>query len=260
MKHVLQNSKIALFAGLFIVVIGASAWQIQTHKEPAAQDSESVSSSDTTRPGAVYPDKINLGINTDSIMKAAQTAVAAINFNNIQQQINASLANINFEEINKNIEASMKNINWDSMKIEVNKAMDEAKVEMAKVDKEQIKESLEKAKAALKSEQFKQQIDLSNVQKEVQESMAKARKEIEKARTEIANYRNLVAALQNDGLIKAGEPYKVELKDNMLYINGVKQSKETTEKYRSYYQGKTHFTIYDNKNHKNEEDNDGTDL
>jgi hypothetical protein len=259
MKHVLQNSKIALFTGLFIIVIGTSAWQLQTNAEPAAQDSEQACSGDTTRPGTVYPDKIDLGINTDSILKAAQSAVSAIDFNKIQQQINASLANINFDEINKNIEASMKNIDWDKMKMEVNKAMDEAKAEIAKVNTQEIKASLEKAKAELNSEQFKKQIDLSNLQKEVQESMVKAKKEIEKAKTEIANYRNFVAALQSDGLIKAGEPYKIELKDNVLYINGVKQSNETTEKYRKYYQGKTHFTIYDNKG-KNDKEEEGTDL
>lgn len=259
MKHALQNSKIALFAGLFIIVICTSAWQLQINEAPAAQDNEQACSGDTTRPGAVYPDKIDLGINTDSILKAAQAALSAIDFNKMQQQINASLSNINFEEINKNIEASMKNIDWDKMKIEMNKAMDEAKAEIAKVNTKEIKESLEKAKAELKSEQFKQKIDLSNLQKEVQESMAKAKKEIEKAKTEIANYKDFVAALQSDGLIKAGEPYKIELKDNVLYINGVQQTKATTEKYRRYYQGKTHFTIYDNKGKKDKDDDEGTD-
>src|SRR4051794_41126682 len=102
MKHVLQSSKIALYTGLLIIVIGTSAWQLQTDEEPATQDNEQACS-DTTRPGTVYSDKIDLGINIDSIMKAAQTAVSSIDFNKIQQQINASLANINFEEINKNI-------------------------------------------------------------------------------------------------------------------------------------------------------------
>jgi hypothetical protein len=258
MKHVLQNSKIALFAGLFVIVIGTSAWQIHTYQAPAKQDDEQTACNDTTRPGTVYPDQIDLGINTDSILKAAQAALSAVDFNKLQQQINISIAKINIDEINKNIEASMKKVDWNKMKIDVDKAMDEAKLEMAKVDKEQIKESIEKAKAELQSEQFKQQIDLSNIQKEVEESMEKARKEIEKAKTEIANYKSFVSALQKDGLIKAGEAYKIELKDNVLYINGVKQTKATTDKYRKYYGGKTHFTIYDNK-HQEDED-EGTDL
>jgi hypothetical protein len=90
--------------------------------------------------------------------------------------------------------------------------------------------------------------------------MAKAKKDIEKAKLEIANYRAFIRVLESDGLIKAGEPYKVELKDNVLYINGVQQSKEATEKYRKYYQGKTHFTIYDNKDKGVEEDDEGTEL
>ncbi len=260
MKHVLQNSKVALYAGLFIIVIGASAWQIQTDGKEAIENSEQACS-DTTRPGTVYPDKIDLGVNIDSIMKAAQTAISAIDVNELQQQINASVTKINFDEINKNIDAAMKNIDWEKMKIDVNKSMDAAKAEMAKVDKEQIKENLEKVKIELQSEQFKQSIDLSNLQKELEKNMANARKEMEKAKAEIGNYKNFVAALQSDGLIKAGEPYKIELKDNVLYINGVKQSKETTEKYRKYYQGKTGFTIYDSKGKENkDEDDKGTEL
>ena len=260
MKHVLQNSKVIFFVGLFIVVIGTSAWQIQTNEEPAQQDNEQACS-DTTRPGTVYPDKIDLGVNTDSILKAAQAAVSAIDFNKMQQEINASIAAINFDEINQNIEQAMKKIDWDKMKVEVNVAMDKAKAEMAKVDMQKVKADLEKAKAEMKSEQFKQKIDLSGMQKEVEKSMEKAKKEIEKAKIEIANYRGFVTALEKDGLVKAGEPYKIELKDNVLYINGVKQSQATTDKYRKYYQDKAHFTIYDNK-HQRDEDNDdeGTDL
>jgi hypothetical protein len=260
MKHVLQNSKVALFAGLFIIVIGASAWQIQTDGKQA-NESRMQACRDTTRPGTTYPDQIDLRVNIDSIMKAAQTAISAIDYNKLQQEINAAVAKINFDEINKNIDAAMKNIDWEKMKIDVNKEMDEAKAEMAKVDKEQIKQSLEKAKAELQSEQFKQQIDMSNLQKELEKNMEKARKEMEKAKVEITNYRNFVSALQSDGLIKPGEPYKIELKDNVLYINGVKQSKSTTERYRKYYQGKTNFTLYDNKGKgdKNKDD-EGTDL
>jgi len=261
MKDVLQNSKVALFAGLLIITIGASAWQLQTDGQQTSENNKQACS-DTTRPGSVYSDQIDLGVNTDSVMKAAQTAISAIDFNKLQQEINASMAKVNFNEIDKNIEAAMKNIDWDKMKLEINKAMDNAKVEMEQVNTKEIKENLEKLKAELQSEKFKQKIDLSGMQKELQENMANARKEIDKAKTAIANYRDFVAALQSDGLIKANEPYKIELKDDVLYINGVKQSKETTEKYRKYYQGKTHFTIYDNKDSgaKHKDDGSGTDL
>jgi len=259
MKHVLQNSKVPLFAGLFFIVIGTSAWQFQTDGKQTNENSQQACY-DTTRPGTIYPDKIDLGVNTDSILRAAQSALSAIDFNKLQVEINNSIAKINLEEINKSIDSSMKNIDWDKMKIEVDKAMDMAKVEMAKVDTKQIKESLEKAKAELKKEQLNQKIDLSNLQIEVEKSMAKARKEMEKAKIDIANYKNFVAALQKDGLIKVGEPYKIELKDDVLYINGVKQSKQTTEKYRKYYQGKTHFSIYDNKGKGDKNEDEGTDL
>src|SRR4051812_32128451 len=111
MKHVLQNSKVALFAGLFIIVISTSAWQIQTDGKQANENSRQ-NCSDTTRPGTVHPDKIDLGVNTDSIIIAVQAALSAIDFSKLQQEINVSISKINLEEINKNIEASMKTIDW----------------------------------------------------------------------------------------------------------------------------------------------------
>src|SRR5690348_17127273 len=186
MKDVLQNSKIALFAGLLIIVICSSAWQIHTDTAQTSENNEQVCA-DTTGPGSVYSDKIDLGVNIDSIMKAAQTALSAVDFNKLQQEINVSVAKINLEEINKNIEAAMKNIDWEKMKLDVNKAMDEAKVEKAKANTEEIKKSLAKVKTELNSEQFKKNIDLSNLQEEVAKSMENAKREIEKAKKEIAN-------------------------------------------------------------------------
>ena len=86
MKDVLQNSKIALFAGLLIIVICASAWQIHTDTTQTTKNGEQVCT-DTTGPSTVYSDKIDLGVNVDSIMKAARTALSAVNFNKLQQLI-----------------------------------------------------------------------------------------------------------------------------------------------------------------------------
>ncbi len=249
MKHVLQTSKIALFAGLFIIVICTSAWQIQGNKGAAEEDYKQAGA-DTIGPGAVNIDEIDLGVNSDSMLKAAQTAIAAIDLTKLQQQIKTSLANINFDEMNKNIEVSLNKIDWDKMKVEVDVALDEAKAEMAKVNTKEIKESMEKAMAEMKTEQLNQKINLSNLQNELQESLENAKKEIKKSEVEIANYRALIGALEKDGFIKAGQSYTVALKDNVLYINGAKQSKETTDKYRKYYNGKTNFSIYDSKRQK----------
>lgn len=47
----------------------------------------------------------------------------------------------------------------------------------------------------------------------------------------------------NDGIIDKNKPYTIELKDGVLYINGAKQSKATTEKYSKYYSGKKNFVL-----------------
>ena len=45
----------------------------------------------------------------------------------------------------------------------------------------------------------------------------------------------LTKALDNDGLVDNKKPYKLEVKDGELYINGTKQTKQISKKYRKFY-------------------------
>ena len=72
------------------------------------------------------------------------------------------------------------------------------------------------------------------------------------------NYKDFTNELEKDGLIDKNKAYSLELKDGYLYINGKKQSKETTEKYRKYYMGKDHFKI--SMDGKNDHDSEGESL
>ena len=54
--------------------------------------------------------------------------------------------------------------------------------------------------------------------------------------------KQLTNALQKDGLVDNKKPYKLEIKDGELYINGEKQSKEVTDKYRKYFRN-DNYTI-----------------
>jgi hypothetical protein len=65
---------------------------------------------------------------------------------------------------------------------------------------------------------------------------------MEKAMAEVKLLKEFTDELEKDGLIDKKKGYKVEVKDGELYINGTKQSKETTEKYRKYFK-KDNFSI-----------------
>ncbi len=66
---------------------------------------------------------------------------------------------------------------------------------------------------------------------------------MEKAKREMLNFKEFTNELEKDGLIDKKKGYKLQLKDGELYINGTKQSKEISDKYSKYYQGKNNFTI-----------------
>ncbi len=245
MKHVSQNSKIFLFAGLFIISIGASAWQFKGNRQ-VIRESAKETNYDTAGPAANHIDKIDLRLNFDSIMQAAQASIAAIDYNKIQQEVNASLASINFNEINKSIENALKSIDWDKMKTDVAASLDEVKASVATIDTKQLQQELAQIKIQLNSQQFKESINLKGLQQQLQQSMNAAKHGIAEAKKELDNYKALAAALQHDGLLKADQPFKVELKNDELYINDVKQTKQVTEKYRRFYSGKKDFSVFDN--------------
>ncbi|MCC6288089.1 MAG: hypothetical protein IT249_09395 [Chitinophagaceae bacterium] len=67
--------------------------------------------------------------------------------------------------------------------------------------------------------------------------MAKAKIQLKKAGKQSVEVNNLKTALENDGLIKNNGSYEIEIKDGDLYINGKKQNKKVTKKYRNKFPG-----------------------
>ena len=74
------------------------------------------------------------------------------------------------------------------------------------------------------------------MEKQVEESMKDARIQMEKAKKQLQELKEFTDALQKDGLIDKDKRFSIEWKNGGdLYINGTKQSKEISEKYRKYY-------------------------
>ncbi len=63
-----------------------------------------------------------------------------------------------------------------------------------------------------------------------------------KPKKKLRTWKTFIDELQKDGLIDKKKNYKIEVKSGELYINGEKQTKELSDKYRKYY-SKDNFTI-----------------
>ncbi|MFY0254306.1 M56 family metallopeptidase [Chitinophaga sp. 30R24] len=66
----------------------------------------------------------------------------------------------------------------------------------------------------------------------------KAKREEEKAHGVASNYREMINKMAADHLLDPDKGYQIEKNDNGLYINGVKQSNEVTDKYGKYLPAK----------------------
>lgn len=196
--------------------------------------------SDTTRPSKKQnPNKDYRVGDLDKAMKELDQAQLEMNKNihfdmsNMEKEISQAMEQvkkIDFEKISQEVTASLKNINWDKTRADVDKAMREAEIQMKKID---INKEMEKAKESMKS--AKMNINMDEIKKTVEKSIAAARIGIEKAKKEIGQLKEFTENLEKDGLIDRKKGYRIDIKKGELYINGTKQSKEISDKYRKYY-------------------------
>ncbi len=242
MKNVRSASSLAKVAGLFIFFVAVSAWQpkqsntLQIKKNNAA-------GGDTLVPKPADADEINLQLNLNSIMQQVNLALKQIDYQKINIDVQKAIAQVDYKKINKEINNAMKSIDWSKMKMDISSSLDSAKMAIDKINWDEMKTEMSKAQDEVKKAMKEQKINSEEIKKEVQKSLKEAQKNLQSANIELRNYKGLETALLNDGKISKNKPYSIELKEGILYINGVKQSKETTDKYSKYYSSKKNFTL-----------------
>jgi len=173
---------------------------------------------------------------------------------NVQNEINHHQLDI--EKIQRQVQESMKNIDFAKIEKEAQESMESVRdnVDLSRIQ-EDVQESLKNVKEELNSEAFRKSIEaaskidmskitheIENARKEVEENkvnvqheMENARKEIGKAKDELKSYREMLDAMEKDGLINTKEDYRVEFDEGQLYINHQKQPQDVLNKYRKYF-------------------------
>ena len=192
--------------------------------------------------------------NMEKELEKARIEFKKQDWNKIDAEMKRALKEIDEldpEKIRKETEASIKSIDWEKMQKELQESLKELQeVELPKIKLEMDKEmknlklEMEKTKGQLK-------IDSEKIKKELKGSMEETMKtmelSMEKAKTGLKELKNMTVEMEKDGLIKKGENAKIKFKDGELFINGEKQSKEVTDKYRHYFKKGTFHLNYDDK-------------
>ena len=233
MKNVFKSNKHLLVAGLLgITVIIAASWQTDNKKSKGSTINNATR--DTTEPKQRGDDKDELRINElDNVMQQLDVQMQKLDLQmkdlnvNISKQIQQALANVDVEKINKEVEANIKKIDFDKIKVDVDKSIEQAKEQIKNIDMDKLKIQMNELQNKFNSEEFKKQID---------DAMNGAKESMEKAKKELQDMKDFTDQLQKDGLIDKKNGYSIEWKNGgELYINGKKQPKEISDKYKKYY-------------------------
>lgn len=277
MNNAIKKPKALLLAGFIVLGCGAIAWQT-TGKAKKADSAKHYVYGDTSKPRK-QPDADDVfGMkDLDEQMKQLDEQMKQLDIQmqqldtQLSKHLKEALAKIDFEKIGKDVDASLKAIDWTKMQEEIQSSMKEVQEEISKIDKEKIqrevqdalkeaqeemkqvnmeklKEEMKKLQEELKSEQLDIKIDGEQIRKEVAEAMKDAKESIKKAGEELKEMKSFIDELEKDGLVDKKNGFNIEWKNGGdLYINGQKQPKEVSEKYKKYYKGKD-YQININKN------------
>lgn len=172
-------------------------------------------------------------INMEKINADVQKSLNDVDFQKLNADVQKQLAEVDMVKIRSDIQKALVEVDGEKMKAQVQEAL-------ARVDMNKIQVELDKVKNIDLTEMKK---ELENIRPEIEKSMKEARKEIEKARAEITSYKNLVNALDKDGLLNKKGTYKIEYKNNELTVNGKKLSADVAKKYSEFLSGKKDFTL-----------------
>jgi hypothetical protein len=243
-----RNNKGWLAAGAVFAIVVFCAWRSNAPEQLTRESGQSARDTTPSRK-KYYSDKNEFTIgDIDKAMREMERAMADmhrnmnIDFGKMDKEIKQAMEEIkkvDFAKLDQEIKASMKNIDWESMRKETDKAMREAEARLKEVDLREVKVQMDKLKTELDAKKF---VDMESIQKSVEAGLAGARVGIEKAKAELAKFKEFIDTLDKDGLIDKKKTYRVEVKDDELYINGTKQSKEINDKYRKYFRDED-FTI-----------------
>lgn len=173
-----------------------------------------------------------------------------IDMQKVQAQAQEVMQKINWEKMNEDMKRSQlelkKNIDLKKMEIEMKRSIEASRKQMAglkEIDMQHIQRELDRAREELQSNEGRMQEEIArskkdiamNLNRDFKKEMEKATESVRKAGEELSGYKEMVNAMQQDGLLKADGTYNIKYKKGELYIDGVKQPENITDKYRHYF-------------------------
>lgn len=170
----------------------------------------------------------------DEEMERAMKEIDKVDLSKMKLDLEQQLKSVDFEKMEKELKESLKKmeeVDLPKMKKEMQEQLTK---ELAAADKE-----LAKSKKELQLQKEKMKGELG---KNLAETMQNLDKVFLDAKEQLKEFKKMTEEMEKDGLIKKGENADVIFRKGELYINGNKQPKEVSEKYKHYFKkGSFHF-------------------
>lgn len=162
----------------------------------------------------------------------------SINTQEMRNEIELAMKNVDMPAIQQEIQTAMKELQSSKMEAEVSKAMKELHLglkEMQQINMEEVERSMKKV-----------QEELERTNLNMEGIIQKAQKEMSQAKQQMELVSEGIDALEKDGLIKKTDNINIDWENDTLILNGVKQSRAISDKYRKYF-GSGHFNYKKDK-------------
>jgi chromosome segregation ATPase len=212
------------------------------------------------------------GKQLEKMQQQIEESLSQVDLSKIQQSISEAMKKVDLEKMRLDAELAIKKVDWDKIQNDLQSAMEEAKdnkhvkeiqAELQKamkeakksldaskkVDMEKIREKLDESRIQWEKESRKIQKALNDAKEEMSENkqnlkqgLEEARQGISKAKEELVSYKNMISLMEKDGLLKSNEDYSIKYHSGELIINGQKQPKEVTDKYKTYLKDDVELT------------------
>src|SRR6476469_508666 len=224
MKNAFKSNKHLVVAGLLgLIVIIAASWQ--TDNKKSKDNTINNTRRDTTEPKQRDNDKDEFRMKElQEAMKQLDLQMQKLDLHmkdidlKISKQVQEVLANVDMEKINNEVQENLKNVDIDKIKLEVDKSVKDAQEQIKNIDMDKMK------------------LQMQELKKKIKNTIKDTKERIKKKKKNLQDIKDFTDQLQKDGLIDKKKGYSIEWKNGgQLYINGKKQPKEISDKYKKYY-------------------------
>ena len=152
-----------------------------------------------------------------------------------RETLDGKLAEKDWARMEKDIE---KQIQQALTALQDNKKLLQSDLKNMDIEMQKVQQAMQEVKKEIEKSQAQIQNDLRVKMPDLKKELEKAKISMAEASKELESYREMINDMESKGLISDKNNYRIEYRNETLFINGKEQPKETADRYRKYFRKK----------------------